>query len=168
MSDPINVVFHSPATCDISPMVYLHWGGGIVVDYLEAALPRLRTGNAAYACARFIGYCHDQLDGINSLGVNNLWFPDLKDGEEFFSVYRRVMASLARNVEVIRVNVETWVVEQGSTLVKHLPADRAGDRSGLNRPPGDVPAPEATGHGANKPEVQATDSASPNADTSGS
>jgi hypothetical protein len=145
VSDPINVVFHSPATCDISPMVYLHWGGGTVLNDLEGALPRLRTGNAGYACARFIGYCHEKLDGINSLGVNNLWFPDLKDGEEFFSVYRRVMESLARNSEVIRVNVETWVVEQGTALVKRLPPERAGDRSGFNRPSGVVQVPVETG-----------------------
>jgi hypothetical protein len=124
-----------------------------VLDDLQAALPRLRTGNAAYACARFIGYCHEKLDGINSLGVNNLWFPDLKEGEEFFSVYRRVMESLSRNSEVIRVNVETWVVEQGTTLVKQLPAGRAGDRSGFNRPSGVVPAAGATGQAANEPEA---------------
>jgi hypothetical protein len=127
MSDPINVIFHSPSHCEVGPLVYLHWGAPTVFDDLEAALPRLRTGDVPYATARFIGYCHTQLEGINSLGVSNLLFPDIHEGEFYADVYPRIMAALGD--DVVRVNVDTWLVEhEGRT--RQLPAERAGRADG--------------------------------------
>jgi hypothetical protein len=133
LSDPVNVVFHSPSRCEVSPLVYLHWGALTILEDLEAALPRLRTGDVAYACARFIGYCHTQIEGMNSLGVSNLWWPGLQEGEEFTEVYKRVIGALADDSELVRVNVDTWVVEQGPNVLKQLPVDKAGDPSGFGR-----------------------------------
>lgn len=49
--------------------VYLHWNGDDVMGWLKAAAPRMRRGDYSYAAARFIGYCHEQIDGGLSLGV---------------------------------------------------------------------------------------------------
>ena len=49
--------------------VYLHWDADNVVDWLKAAAPRMRQGDGSYAAARFIGYCHEQIEGHLSLGV---------------------------------------------------------------------------------------------------
>lgn len=54
-----------------SPAVYLHWGGMDVGNWLTQAAPRMRGGDHSYACARFIGYCHEQISGQLSLGVFN-------------------------------------------------------------------------------------------------
>jgi hypothetical protein len=54
---------------ETSPAVYLHWHGSDVRKLLELAAPRMRAGNAGYACARFIGVCHEKIDGAWSLGV---------------------------------------------------------------------------------------------------
>jgi len=54
-----------------SPVTYLHWSGYIVGALLAEAAPRMRTGQADYACARFVGTCHGHLDGGLSLGVFN-------------------------------------------------------------------------------------------------
>lgn len=49
--------------------VYLHWNGSDALDWLKQAAPRMRKGDASYAAARFIGFCHDQIEGGLSLGV---------------------------------------------------------------------------------------------------
>lgn len=49
--------------------IYLHWHGGCVMDWLRDAAPRLRAGDASYASARFVGYCHERIDGGLSLGL---------------------------------------------------------------------------------------------------
>lgn len=49
--------------------VYLHWHGHAVLQLLRDAMPRLRKGDVSYATARFIGHCHEQIDGALSLGV---------------------------------------------------------------------------------------------------
>lgn len=47
---------------------YLHWQGNIAIDLLEQALPRMRQGDASYSMARFIGHCHNEIEGNLSLG----------------------------------------------------------------------------------------------------
>lgn len=49
--------------------VYLHWDADNVVDWLKKAAPRMRKGSSQYAAARFIGFCHEQIEGGLSLGV---------------------------------------------------------------------------------------------------
>ena len=48
--------------------VYLHWNGENAIELIEAALPRMRHGDASYSTARFIGCCHNEIDGNLSLG----------------------------------------------------------------------------------------------------
>lgn len=56
---------HSPE----GVVVYLHSHADYVKGWLKDAAPRMRLGDASYAAARFIGFCHDQIDGGFSLGV---------------------------------------------------------------------------------------------------
>ena len=49
--------------------IYLHWHGGEARDWLIAAAPTLRKGDASYAAARFCGYCHERISGRLSLGI---------------------------------------------------------------------------------------------------
>jgi hypothetical protein len=49
--------------------VYLHWNGGDVREWLADAASNMRKGDASYAAARFIGYCHERIAGGLSLGV---------------------------------------------------------------------------------------------------
>ena len=52
--------------------VYLHWDGYRVEELIRGAAPRMRAGDASYAAARFIGHCHEKIDGALSLGVYGL------------------------------------------------------------------------------------------------
>jgi hypothetical protein len=63
------VIFHDADR--ISPTVYLHWSGGEVPKLLGDLGERMagRYGDADYAAARFIGLCHNLIDGNLSLGV---------------------------------------------------------------------------------------------------
>ena len=54
-----------------SPVTYLHWSGYLVGAFLSEAAPRMRAGDATYASARFVGTCHEHLDGGLSLGLFN-------------------------------------------------------------------------------------------------
>jgi hypothetical protein len=72
MSDCATVIFHSQVQKQISPAVYLHWHGGCVLVLLETAMERMRTSDAGYSCARFIGRCHEVIPDNTSLGVYNL------------------------------------------------------------------------------------------------
>jgi hypothetical protein len=49
--------------------VYLHWHGPVAADWLKAAGPTMRRGDASYAAARFCGYCNDRIPGGLSLGL---------------------------------------------------------------------------------------------------
>ena len=49
--------------------IYLHWHGSDARDWLIAAAPTLRKGDASYAAARFCGYCHERISGNLSLGI---------------------------------------------------------------------------------------------------
>lgn len=72
MGDCAVVIFHSTEDHSVSPAVYLHRHGGLVLNFLEAALPKMRTGDAGYSCARFIGLCDKAIPGNASLGVLNV------------------------------------------------------------------------------------------------
>ena len=56
-----------------SPTVYLHWHGSKVPELLQklAECMQGREGDLWYACARFIGICHEAIEGNLSLGVWN-------------------------------------------------------------------------------------------------
>jgi len=53
----------------MSPTVYVHWAGDCIAGWLKEAGPTLRVGDVSYASARFIGFCHNAIDGELSLGV---------------------------------------------------------------------------------------------------
>lgn len=56
---------------ELSPCVYLHWGGSSVAGLLEALEVQMaeRTGDVPYATARLIGLAHERRPGNLSLGV---------------------------------------------------------------------------------------------------
>jgi hypothetical protein len=60
----------------VSPTVYLHWNGSEVPTWLDLLKDRMngRFSDAAYAAARFIGICHDNIDGNLSIGVSSNHF----------------------------------------------------------------------------------------------
>lgn len=67
------VVFHDGE--DVSPVIYLHWGGSTVKDRLRECreLMRGRDGDVPYAAARFVGLCHAADPKSNlSLGIWNV------------------------------------------------------------------------------------------------
>lgn len=133
MSDPVNVVFHSPSRHEVGPMVYLHWGAPSLIEDLEAALPRMRTGDVSYACARFIGYCHTQIDGVTSLGVMNILFPGIQEGDTYEAVYQRIMSALAE--DIARVDVDSWLVQWNGQRFE-FSRQRAGRENGFPGPTG--------------------------------
>jgi len=109
-------------------MIYLHWGRTSLVEDLIEALPRLRTGDVEYASARFIGCCHEKLEGANNLGCKNLFLPLPGPDEDDATVYRRIMAEIPS--DIAKVNVDAWVVEiDGGTIP--LPSERAARADGF-------------------------------------
>lgn len=71
MGDRAVVIFRSSDKSEVSPTVYLHWNGSNVPAYLKQLdeLMKDRKGDVSYACARFIGICHEEIPGNLSLGV---------------------------------------------------------------------------------------------------
>ena len=69
MGDRALVVFKSDD--QYSPTTYLHWSGHRVWELLTGAAPNMRAGDEGYACARFVGHCHEQIPGALSLGLLN-------------------------------------------------------------------------------------------------
>jgi hypothetical protein len=67
----------------VSPTVYLHWHGSNVPNWIDQLRQRMqgRFNDASYAAARFVGLCHEQIDGQLSLGIlsNQLTLGSLKD-----------------------------------------------------------------------------------------
>ncbi len=71
MGDRAVVVFRSSQEVhDVA--VYLHWDGYRVEELIRGAAPRMRAGDTNYAAARFIGHCHEQIEGALSLGTYGL------------------------------------------------------------------------------------------------
>ena len=58
---------------EVSPTVYLHWSGSSVPALIEKAGVRMqgRLGDVSYAAARFVGICHEDIEGNLSLGIWN-------------------------------------------------------------------------------------------------
>ncbi|MBI4746983.1 MAG: hypothetical protein HY774_00720 [Acidobacteria bacterium] len=128
MSDPVNVIFHSPSRLAIGPMIYLHWGRDGLLEYLRFALPRMRTGDVEYASARFIGCCHENLPGANSLGCSNLFLPLPAEDEDEFGIYEKIISEIP--AEIAKVNVDTWTVDwEGNTI--QLPSELAVKATGF-------------------------------------
>lgn len=48
---------------------YLHSCGSRVLDFLVEAVPRMRQDDVDYSRARFIGVCHEVIEGNTGLGV---------------------------------------------------------------------------------------------------
>lgn len=67
------IVFTNTAKDDVSPIIYLHWNGSDVPAWIEElkSLMASRKGDVSYAAARFVGICHDHIDGNLSLGMWN-------------------------------------------------------------------------------------------------
>jgi len=73
MGDRALVQFVSGDKKEVSPVVYIHWAGSNVKEYLKelAVLMADRPNDASYACARFIGIVHSHNVDSCSLGVWN-------------------------------------------------------------------------------------------------
>jgi hypothetical protein len=79
MGNRASIIFYDET--HVSPTVYLHWHGEAVPAWLEQ-LKQLMNGrfeDASYAAARFVGICHQRIDGNMSLGVwsNELTHADI-------------------------------------------------------------------------------------------
>jgi hypothetical protein len=74
MGDRATVIFFDDQI--LSPMVYLHWHGRVVPELLQLLRVRMtgRTGDASYAAARFVGICHERIEGNLSLGIQSNHF----------------------------------------------------------------------------------------------
>jgi hypothetical protein len=71
MGDRALIIFTDGA--EVSPTVYLHWNGSSVPKLLEVCHSRMmgRLADVEYGVARFIGICHEHIDGNLSLGCWN-------------------------------------------------------------------------------------------------
>jgi hypothetical protein len=67
MGDRASIIFFDDRV--ISPTVYLHWHGPYIPEWLEILeiVMTDRTGDAMYAAARFVGICHERIEGNLSL-----------------------------------------------------------------------------------------------------
>jgi hypothetical protein len=65
------IVFTDNKEEQFSPTVYLHWHGAHAIEWLRELQDLMsdRLGDIDYACARFIGICHQNIEGNLSLGV---------------------------------------------------------------------------------------------------
>jgi hypothetical protein len=97
----------------VSPVVYLHWCGDKVPTWLNdlKELMRGREGDVDYSCARFIGLCHSQIAGNQSLGVWNVP-PPIERAVRAFPCTDRSREQLAAyghgNAGVVIVNVRDY------------------------------------------------------------
>lgn len=69
MGDRALVVFKHNG--EFSPVVYLHWHGHKVAEWISELKQymRGREGDLSYVAARFVGICHQHIDGNLSLGI---------------------------------------------------------------------------------------------------
>ncbi len=97
----------------VSPVVYLHWCGDKVPAWLDdlRQLMHGREGDVDYSCARFIGLCHTQITGNQSLGVWNVP-PPIERAVRAFPCTDRSREQLAAyghgNAGVVIVNVRDY------------------------------------------------------------
>jgi hypothetical protein len=130
MSDHVEVVFHDPNSFNISPRVSLQYHAAGLIQLLTDALPRMRTGDVEYACARFIGHCHEKTPGANGIGVIS-WFLDTSWADGGAELYNQMLASVPSD-EVALVDVRNWVVAWNGTT-SQLPAEAAANEEGFPR-----------------------------------
>lgn len=71
MGDRALIHFHDGK--EMSPCIYLHWGGESVPALLAKTRERMdsRGGDVSYTTARCVGIAHEESDGNLSLGVWN-------------------------------------------------------------------------------------------------
>lgn len=83
MGDRALVVFKTKDN-DVSPVVYLHWHGHCVGDWIAElkTLMQGRDGDVGYAAARFVGICHGKITGNSSLGIIDDGRSVVKDPEK--------------------------------------------------------------------------------------
>ena len=72
MGDRAFIVLHDK-NGNISPTLYLHWGGSSVSELLQKACSYMagRPGDVSYAFARLVGVCHVRTYGNLGLGAFN-------------------------------------------------------------------------------------------------
>lgn len=65
------VVIFTDGKGEYSPCVYLHWGASALGQFLETWRKLMvgREGDVQYGAARFVGVCHEAMDGNMSLGI---------------------------------------------------------------------------------------------------
>lgn len=68
MGDRVTVFFKSN-NGDVSPGIYIHWGGAGVLSLIADAASRMRRGDPIYSAARFCGHCHGVVKGNAGLGL---------------------------------------------------------------------------------------------------
>jgi hypothetical protein len=112
MGDCAIIVFHSPKSQAVSPAVYLHHHGSCVVALVATALPTLRSGDASYSCARFIGHCHQHIPGVTGLGVYNIRPTNFSGGAN--NSYAQLLEA-ARTFDygergIFFVDVDAWTI----------------------------------------------------------
>lgn len=107
MGDRALVVFTDGK--EISPTVYLHWGGSKVPTLLQelAVLMGDRKSDVSYTCARFIGIVHSHNPNSNlSLGV---WETSLSVKQGILrNLPRRIAKQSHGDAGVIVVNVDDF------------------------------------------------------------
>lgn len=92
MGDRALLIFHNHARKEYGPVVYLHWHGHAVGQYLEqlATLMGNRLDDVEYSTARFIGIAHEDNRDNVSLGVwekprlftdNSAWLEEFSHGD---------------------------------------------------------------------------------------
>jgi len=129
MSDHVEVVFHDPNSFNISPRVSLQYHATGLIESLTEALPRMRTGDVEYACARFIGCIHEATPGANGIGVIS-WFLDTSWADGGKDLYNQMLDSAPD--EVALVDVRKWAVKWRGEVYQ-LPLDDSADESGMER-----------------------------------
>lgn len=75
MGDRVLIVFKRQTPAEVSPVVYIHWGGEAAPKLLEKHKEYMigRYGDVEYAAARFVGLAHQEDPNNNrSLGMWNV------------------------------------------------------------------------------------------------
>lgn len=78
MGDRVTIVLTDGV--EVSPSIYLHWGGEGVETLLQSlkGLMEGREADLDYSAARLVGLCHENTPGNLSLGIWNTG-PELSD-----------------------------------------------------------------------------------------
>lgn len=121
MSDCAIVIFHSRQQREVSPAVYLHMHGGCVLAFLEISLSSMRTGDAGYSCARFVGVCHEAITPNTGLGLHNLPGTATDVAARRTTEHFDRLLSVARKFDwggrgIFLVDVDKWQVEHEGSL----------------------------------------------------